>query len=104
MPSKVRNKRRLIAYLSHPSHSFGWLTNFLLQASDSGCARASAISSDEPLQNVSRYHDTSRRIALDILMISTAGMLAIHGQKATSVSRKHVTIEVDPVKKGDSVG
>ncbi|KAF7514794.1 hypothetical protein G7054_g15000 [Neopestalotiopsis clavispora] len=85
-----------------PVPFFGWLTNFLLQASDSGCARASAISSDEPLQNVSRYHDTSRRVALDILTISTAGMLAIHGQKATSVSRKHVTIEVDLVKKGDS--
>ncbi|ETS74858.1 hypothetical protein PFICI_13342 [Pestalotiopsis fici W106-1] len=34
--------------------------------------------------------------------IAEPGMLAIHGHKATSVSRKHVTIEVDAVRKGDS--
>ncbi|KAK7985473.1 FHA domain-containing protein [Apiospora saccharicola] len=31
-----------------------------------------------------------------------AGQLAIKGPKANTVSRKHVTISVDPVKKGDS--
>ncbi|KAI0126706.1 DNA damage response protein RcaA [Xylariales sp. AK1849] len=34
--------------------------------------------------------------------VAEPGMLAIHGEKASSVSRKHVTIQVDPVREGDS--
>ncbi|KAI0170588.1 DNA damage response protein RcaA [Pestalotiopsis sp. NC0098] len=34
--------------------------------------------------------------------IAERGMLAIHGDKSSSVSRKHVTIEVDQVRPGDS--
>jgi hypothetical protein len=33
----------------------------------------------------------------------TAGQLAINGEKASSVSRKHVTIQVDQVREGGSV-
>ncbi|KAH8197487.1 hypothetical protein TruAng_008345 [Truncatella angustata] len=34
--------------------------------------------------------------------VAEPGMLAIHGEKSNSVSRKHITIEVDPVRRGDS--
>lgn len=34
---------------------------------------------------------------------NAAGQLAINGEKANSVSRKHVTIQVEDVREGDSV-